>query len=587
MSEKFIDREYLLDSFKDYNTDIVEKKFDQVNSNLTGEISRAKEAEETLKSRIDTIASLPEGSTTGDAELQDIRVKADGTTATSAGNAVREQFSELKSDLDNQTFFASGCNWIKELYINELGRKNDVSIINNIGSEPSIKRLFFATSDGKSFSAVAVITDNPTNIVAIYKYDTYDIVGYIIADFSKAKDVIQSPISNKAYDLRWSPSINNSLTNLPENQKNKKLGEISETTFDFSECTNPAELPLPLFTNGFVAETDCVVMGIKTISSVNKIDVYVSEGKYNDSHKWRCFAKDIKVVSSKYDEETVDSFIAVTSSYNLIARKGDEVYIRFAGGTFKYSNNTENSYNALASLQADVMTVNYFVSFNVITIAETNDYDYTSNIYNLNMCVIGDSLTQGVDVYKHLIVESYPFYMSRKLGSTVLNYGQMGRRPDDWWSNYRNVYTFDSTIDVVLIMFGTNGGLTSNTLATDVEPYTNYNDYADTSVGCYCKLIEYIMEQTENHAQIILLTPPYSSYSSAQTEIVTLTEPVIRAIAKRYNLPVIDVLNESGMGKFNADKFRPNDGCHFNAIGYKRLGEYISSRVKSYLSLIN
>lgn len=35
MSEKFINREYLLDSFKDYNTDIVEKKFDQVNSNLS------------------------------------------------------------------------------------------------------------------------------------------------------------------------------------------------------------------------------------------------------------------------------------------------------------------------------------------------------------------------------------------------------------------------------------------------------------------------------------------------------------------------------------------------------------------------
>ena len=104
MSEKFIDREYLLDSFKDYNTDIVEKKFDQVNSNLSSEISRAKETEEVLKSRIDTIASLPEGSTTGDAELQDIRVKADGTTATSAGNAVREQFSELKSDLGNIRF---------------------------------------------------------------------------------------------------------------------------------------------------------------------------------------------------------------------------------------------------------------------------------------------------------------------------------------------------------------------------------------------------------------------------------------------------------------------------------------------------
>lgn len=38
---------------------------------------------------------------TQDSEVQDIRVKADGTTAATAGNAVREQFTELKNDLSD------------------------------------------------------------------------------------------------------------------------------------------------------------------------------------------------------------------------------------------------------------------------------------------------------------------------------------------------------------------------------------------------------------------------------------------------------------------------------------------------------
>lgn len=54
----------------------------------------------TLEGRMDTFTRLSEGSTTGDAELQDIRVGANGVTYNNAGDAVRGQYSQLKEDLD-------------------------------------------------------------------------------------------------------------------------------------------------------------------------------------------------------------------------------------------------------------------------------------------------------------------------------------------------------------------------------------------------------------------------------------------------------------------------------------------------------
>ena len=168
-----------------YDDTEVKEEIANINSNLTSEISRAKETEEVLKSRIDTITSLPEGSTTGDAELQDIRVKADGTTATTAGNAVREQVSELKSDLEelstNTENLYEHLNYSQETSVDFNGQSSHYGNFYLSDYLPvekykyvSFKLLYFTT-----LIAPVVFYDANKNVTSVVqKNECYDMTKY-------------------------------------------------------------------------------------------------------------------------------------------------------------------------------------------------------------------------------------------------------------------------------------------------------------------------------------------------------------------------------------------------------------------------
>ena len=68
-------------------------------SAISDRVSATETEQETLSARMDTFTKLSEGSTTGDAELADGRVGADGKTYDNIGGAIRGQVTDLKSDL--------------------------------------------------------------------------------------------------------------------------------------------------------------------------------------------------------------------------------------------------------------------------------------------------------------------------------------------------------------------------------------------------------------------------------------------------------------------------------------------------------
>lgn len=74
---------------------VIEPLFDAYKADINSIMALQNNNIAVLTARVDAIASLPSGSTAGDAELQDIRIGANAFTYTDAGTAVRNQVSNL------------------------------------------------------------------------------------------------------------------------------------------------------------------------------------------------------------------------------------------------------------------------------------------------------------------------------------------------------------------------------------------------------------------------------------------------------------------------------------------------------------
>ncbi len=73
-------------------------------SEISAEAAARIDSDTVLSNRIDAIIQLTPGSTTGDAELQDIRIGANGVTYATAGDAVRGQYNDIMLTLGKAVY---------------------------------------------------------------------------------------------------------------------------------------------------------------------------------------------------------------------------------------------------------------------------------------------------------------------------------------------------------------------------------------------------------------------------------------------------------------------------------------------------
>lgn len=122
-----------------------------VSTQLTTRMSAIETEQTAQDARMDTFVALQQGSTTGDAELTDIRVGANGTTYNSAGSAVRGQISELKSDLSELESNVFPFGFQKKVYEQTLISGYYAEVNNNVVALKTNDTLdsvyFFADKD--------------------------------------------------------------------------------------------------------------------------------------------------------------------------------------------------------------------------------------------------------------------------------------------------------------------------------------------------------------------------------------------------------------------------------------------------------
>lgn len=538
---------------EDLDAEVTERTEDveELTANLATETAARTSMDNFLNARITEIANLPSGSTSGDAELADIRVAADGVTYPSAGDAVRAQFEEVDNKISPivTRTKAGGVN-LADPDKNTSGYLNEDGTIHEGASWDTTE--FIPVTPGMTYYSYI-----PTDKVFVYYRCFYDSTKTVISFASSGTNIIQPPIgaaymrvsSEYGDDLIISENCidveNTSIATKVYKVKdsaNDKLENIIKRTgkniLDPSECfpgsypatsTGLQTFSLSWGTSGYIP----VVEG-----QTYTLSRYVVETQNQTAWPlWFCegYDADLQFVQSISNTGATSVTIPTESGIKYIKFGYELTYVDFDDVMLQLENNTSfTPYEAFK---------------NIYTFGDDNTAIWAGKKWT---CV-GDSLTANNSrTSKH-----YFDYISEKTGITTVNMGVSGTGYAKGESNFAARISDVPTDSDVVTIFGSGNDLSAGLPLGDPD---------DTGTDTLCGYINTTIDNLYTIMPVVqlgIVTPtPWINYTPEdEGNAMELYANAIVAICKRRSIPCLDL--------YHCSNLRPDDAT-FRSLAYSK-----------------
>lgn len=316
---------------------VINGRITTLSNNLSSEITARQTDTNLLSARIDNIEALPDGSTTADAELTDIRVAFDGVTYPSAGDAVRAQIDNLTDVLNdyvesNVIYSAASDTVTGTGYV-----KKDIFTYDAV--EGDTFTMQFDSITGATASQPFVI----------YAYDENDtVVGSSYGSLTNLKKTYTAPAGTDHMVFTLYPATSGTVT---ATYTGIKIYTGSELKYELNPIvTTGVEADLNTFKDKFYISTDKNIFNNKWLrGNLNNSGVFVpsttswtnictdfikvdTNSSYAISWKPLIKAGYVYVFFYAADKTFIDwktDYVSINNASSYVVETSDAAYVRF------------------------------------------------------------------------------------------------------------------------------------------------------------------------------------------------------------------------------------------------------------------